>query len=419
MTQTTKQETMKQEAMGTDAQHTQPKHSPCYHVGECGQLMANNTHSPMIIAEVGTAHGGSLEKAFELIDASCEAGADAVKMQCVYASEILHPLTGIVHLPSGDERLYDTFKALEVAPSFLAECSARAHSLGMQFIVSPFGTQSLRDVIDANVDAIKVASPELNHFPLLEAIAHYRKRQTEEGKEAVPIILSSGVSRLADIEAALDIVGVDGVTLLHCVTSYPAPPSDYNVRLIASLRCVFGVDCGISDHSTDSVLVPSLAVAMGGTMIEKHITLSKDDGGLDDKVALTPDEFALMTHAVHQAATMMAHYGQERGCGEVIKQLSAEYGESMVQDVLGDGVKRLAASEAENYGRTNRSLHYMRAMKKGQVIREGDISVLRTEKVLSAGLSPRYMATLMGATLARDVDDGAGAVWEDFLTMPC
>lgn len=361
----------------------------------------------MTIAEVGTAHGGLLEKAYQLIDAAHEAGADAVKMQCVYAAEILHPLTGIVHLPSGDEPLYDTFKQLEVSTTFFAKCSDRAHSLGMKFIISPFGAKSLSDVIAAGVDAIKVASPELNHFPLLCAIAQYRQN--------LPVILSTGVSRLADIEAALDIVGTNGVTLLHCVTSYPAPPSDYNVRLVDTLRRVFGVDCGISDHSTDPVLVPSLAVAMGATMIEKHITLSKEDGGLDDKVALTPEQFALMTHAVHQGEAMMTRYGAQRGRDEIIKQLSDEYSAAAVQEALGSGVKHLAPSEEANYGRTNRSLHYMRAMKKGETVREGDIAVLRTEKVLSPGLSPRYLDTVTGAALQRDVDDGAGVAWEDFL----
>lgn len=372
--------------------------------------------SVMTIAEVGTAHGGSLQKAFKLIEAACEAKADAVKMQCVYAHEILHPLTGVVHLPSGNERLFDTFKALEVPPAFFAECAKKTHGLGMKFIVSPFGGQSLDDVIASGADAIKVASPELNHFPLLKAIAQYRKTQGQMGEPSAPVILSSGVSRLADIEAALDVIGTQGVTLLHCVTSYPAPPADYNVRLIDTLHRIFGIPCGISDHSTDPVLVPSLAVAMGAAMIEKHITLSKEDGGLDDKVALTPEQFALMTHAVRQAQAIMAHYGEERGREEVIRQLSDEYGAKTVLEVLGDGVKRLAASEKSNYGRTNRSLHYMRAMKKGEKVAAGDVAVLRTEKVLSPGISPCYLDTVIGATLSRDIDDGAGAVWEDFIT---
>lgn len=387
--------------------------------------------SVLIAAEAGTAHGGSLEKAYRLIDAAHEAGSDAVKMQCVYAHEILHPLTGIVHLPSGDENLYNTFKSLEVKPSFFAKCAERAHSLGMKFILSPFGEQSLLDAIDAGADAIKVASPELNHFPLLKSIARYRQKQTEKGEPLVPVILSSGVSRLADIEDALDVICGDddannranaiecpsckGITLLHCVTSYPAPPSEYNVRLVKTLRFVFGADCGISDHSVDPVLVPSLAAAMGAKMIEKHITLSKEDGGLDDKVALTPEQFALMTHTVRQASSIIAHYGANRGQEEIIKQLSDIYQEDKVKEALGDGVKHLAKSEAENYGRTNRSLHYMREMKKGERVKKGDIAVLRTEKVLTPGISPKYLDTVTGAVLLRDVKNGAGTVWEDFL----
>lgn len=368
----------------------------------------------MTVAEVGTAHGTSIEKAFKLIDAAHEAKSSAVKMQCVYAHEILHPLTGIVRLPSGDERLYDTFKALQVPPAFFAECAKYTHKKGMKFIISPFGKQSLNDVIAAGVDAIKAASPELNHFPLLRAIAE-KRALLDKGGGHIPVILSSGVSRLADIETALGIIGTKDVTLLHCVTSYPAPPSDYNVRLVETLHNVFGVDCGISDHSTDPVLVPALAVAMGAVMIEKHITLSKEDGGLDDKVALNPEQFALMTHAVRQAQAMMEHYGKERGREEIIKQLCGEYGQDTVMATLGDGVKRLAPSESENYGRTNRSLHYMRAMHKGETVKACDIAVLRTEKVLTPGISPAYLDTVTGAVLSRDAADGSGVVWEDFI----
>lgn len=372
--------------------------------------------SVTVIAEIGTSHGGSLERAYDLIDAAHKASSDAVKMQCVYADEILHPLTGIVHLPSGDETLYDTFKRLEVPPSFFTKCACRAHSLGMKFIVSPFGLKSLEDVLNAGLDALKVASPELNHFPLLRAINDCRKKQQAASKVPIPIILSSGVSRLGDIEAAIDILGREGVTLLHCVTSYPAPACDYNVRLVETLHNIFGVPCGISDHSIDPVLVPALTVALGGVMIEKHITLSKESGGLDDKVALTAEQFTLMTRTVRQAETMIEHYGIERGSMEIIKQLKSEYGEEAVASTLGNGVKHLACSEEANYGRTNRSLHYMKNMKKGDVVSENTIASLRTEKVLSPGISPAYLDTVTGGILTRDVKSGDGVEWKDFIS---
>ena len=393
-----------------------------------------------IIAEIGTAHGGSLDKAFALIDAAAEAGADAVKFQWVYAEEILHPDTGFVALPGGKVRLYDRFKALEVPPSFFADCLAYTHKKGMLFACSPFGIRSLHELAAIKPDAIKIASPEVNHTPLLQECASYYRR--------IPLIISSGVSKLGDIEKAIDILeGSNGtqekdctlplapLTLLHCLTFYPAPESEYNVRCVDTLHRVFGIPTGISDHSLDPVLVPVLSTMTGGCMIEKHITLSRKTDGLDDPVALEPAQFAQMVHAVHQTEVLLARYGREaqaRGLAEgatigsgalaltpaqaeIIKQLADEYGEAKVHTVLGSGIKRLAESERANYGRTNRSLHYVHAMHKGERIQAEDIAVLRTEKVLTPGIAPDFTDTVTGAVLHRDVSAGAGVQWEDLL----
>jgi sialic acid synthase SpsE len=369
----------------------------------------------MIIAEIGTAHGGSEEKARRLIDAACGAGADAVKFQWVYADEILHPDTGFVQLPGGNIRLYDRFKQLEVPPSFFKGMASYAHEKNAGFVCSPFGLRSLEELLAINPDAVKIASPELNHFPMLRSLASYRTEQKAAGNTPVPVIISSGVSRLSDIEKALDILGTDGVTLLHCITSYPAPETEYNVRLVRTLRSIFGVETGISDHSLDPVLVPALAAAEGGVITEKHITLSRKTDGLDDPVALEPEQFAQMVHALHQCTAALGRYGLERGSGEIIRQMSDEYGTEKVQNVLGTGIKMLAPAERANYGRTNRSLHFMHAMQNGSVIGKDDIAVLRTEKVLSPGIPPEYLAAVTGAHLSHDVTAGSGVQWEDVL----
>lgn len=400
-----------------------------------------------VIAEIGTAHSGSLDKAFALIDAAADAGADCVKFQWVYADEILHPDTGFVTLPGGAVRLYDRFRSLELDSSFYSACMDYARKKGLLFACSPFGLRSLKELAAIQPDAIKIASPEVNHYPLLEACASYY------GK--IPIILSSGVSRLGDIENAVDILEGEGrgadykaesgsnadscgtdracqgdllaaqkaamppLTLLHCITSYPAPEEEYNVRCVETLRRVFCLPTGISDHSLDPVLIPVLTTAMGGVMIEKHITLSRKTDGLDDPVALEPEQFAQMVQAVHQARAVIRKCEKD-GCPqaapvEIFRQMAEQYDEDKVSAALGSGEKRLALSERANYGRTNRSLHYMRAMKKGERIGEGDISVLRTEKVLSPGISPEYARLLAGCILTRDVGAGAGVDWEDFL----
>lgn len=384
-----------------------------------------------IIAEIGTSHGGSLQKAFDLIDAAACAGADCVKFQWVYADEILHPDTGFVKLPGGTVRLYDSFKSLECSPDFYGRCLEYAHEKGIAFACSPFGLRSFEQLSALKPDAIKIASPEVNHFPLLKKCAQLYG--------SVPIILSSGISMLSDIEKAVETVrGKSGriessgkktlfepLTILHCVTFYPAPEEEYNVRCIETLRAAFGVPAGISDHSMDPVLVPVLSAAMGAAAVEKHITLSRKNSGLDDPVALEPEQFAAMVHAVRQACTLLERYKKESIASgrellgeaqkEIFRQLSYEYPEEKIRAVLGSGIKQLAPAERQNYGRTNRSLHYNRSLKKGEKVTENDLAVLRTEKVLVPGISPEFLEELDGARVAQDVQSGDGVQWRHFL----
>ena len=370
-----------------------------------------------VIAEIGTSHEGSSDKAKQLIDCAVEAGVDAVKFQWVYADEILHPDTGLVKLPTGNIRLYDRFKQLECQPSFYKEMLEYSHSKKVKFVCSPFGLRSLNELLEIGPDYVKIASPELNHFPMLKALAKYRENQKKEGKKIVPVILSSGVSLLTDIEKAISILGREGLSLLHCITSYPAPESEYNLKLITNLKNIFGIETGVSDHSLDPILVPALSVLCGGSIIEKHITLSRKTNGLDDPVALEGEQFALMMHVVHQTETVLKHYGPVKGREVIISQLKESFDQEKIFACLGDGVKKLAESEKDNYGRTNRSIHFMHEMKKGQKILRDDIGVLRTEKVLKPGISPEYYDSVIGAELARDVESGKGLEFEDIVKL--
>lgn len=381
----------------------------------------------VIIAEIGTSHKASLERAFFLIDEAAASGADCVKFQWVYADEILHPKTDLVSLPTGQVALYDSFKSLECDADFYKQCRDYAHSKNLLFACSVFGLRSLSELLSLHPDAVKVASPEINHIRLL--------RELSKSFGRIPIIISGGVSKLSDIERAVDLITegkstpemkgpLPALTILHCVTSYPAPPEDCNVRCVDTLRRVFGFPTGMSDHSLDPVLIPSLATFAGAAAIEKHITLNHADGGLDDPVALEGEQFALMTHAVKQTRAILEKHLQntedeevarENAKEEVFRQLSYTYDRDLIKKAYGDGVKRLAPSEAQNYGRTNRSLHYMRDMKAGERVGETGIASLRTEKVLSVGVSPELLETLLGARLTRDVEDGAGVSLDDFL----
>jgi len=366
--------------------------------------------TPLVIAELGTSHGGSLSKAREMLAACAEAGADCAKFQMVFADEILHPDTGDVPLPGGLTRLYDVFRRLEMPPDFYAALKESAESLGLLFLCTPFGLKSARLLRGLRPGAVKIASPELNHVDLLREVAGW----------GVPAFLSTGVSTLGDIERALEVFG-DGGTgllgseigenelrspiLLHCVTAYPAPEEDYNLRVMRSLSAVFGVRAGVSDHSLDPELVPALAAALGAAAIEKHFCLSRDDPGLDDPIALPPEDFARMTRAIRRAA--------KDGLDKTAAALAGERGADKVEAVLGNGVKTLAASERENYDRTNRSLHALRDIPAGKKLETGDFAALRTEKILRPGLPPSWADRIVGRTARGFIPAGEGIRFED------
>jgi sialic acid synthase SpsE len=356
----------------------------------------------LVVAEIGTAHGGNSARAAELVAAAAEAGADCAKFQCVFADEILHPNTGIVPLPGGSIRLYDRFKALELGEDFYAEVKAETERHGLLFLCTPFGLRSARLLRKIGVECMKVASPELNHLPLLDELASYK----------MPAILSSGVSTLADIERAVrrfSSKGTEGASpqlaLLHCVTAYPAPESDYNLRVLAALSTIFGLPVGVSDHSLDPVLVPALAAASGGVIVEKHICLSRGNDGLDDPIALPPADFASMVRAIREV--------EKRGAQESLAALRSEYGATRVEATLGDGVKRLAQSEAANYSRTNRSIHARRAIAEGEILADDNLALVRTEKILRPGLTPDLLPCIAGRRARREIPSGEGIVWED------
>jgi len=370
---------------------------------------------PLIIAELGTSHNGDINKAKELINAAAGCGADCIKVQMVYADEILHPNTGEVPLPGGRIRLYDQFKALETPPEFYMEIKEYTESKGLLFLCTPFGLKSASILHKMQPKLVKIASPELNFTSLLKEVAGWN----------IPILLSTGVSRLSDIENAIIVTSDEcGVTsdsksslhtthytlhtkicLLHCVTSYPAPEGDYNLRVLPNLSAIFGVSVGVSDHSADPVLVPALAVSMGAVVIEKHFCLSRNDPGLDDPIALPPEDFSRMVKAVN--------FAMEIGSEETIAFYSGERGSEFVERVLGNGIKELAPSEKANYRLTNRSIHALRDINKGEVLKKEDYAVLRTEKVLRPGLEPYWESSIEGRTARNFIPAGEGIRFED------
>ena len=372
-------------------------------------------HPVCIEAEIGSGHNGSRERARDLIQAALDSGADLVKFQHFYADEIIHPRTGTVDLPGGQINLFKRFRKLELSRDFLAFLKTTCENLGGRFFCSPFGLRSAADLLELGETAFKIASPELNHLPLISYLA----RRSEQ------LILSTGVSLLRDIEESLNCIRLSAqesrlpeITLLHCITSYPAPESEYNLRLIPNLSAVFGLPVGVSDHSLDPVLVPTLATLLGASFVEKHFTLSKDGTGLDDPIALTPADFAQMVNAIREAENLREHSGKAPETSRLLEivtmhSLLKTHSKTDILNILGDGVKKLATSEQEHYGRSNRSIHIVKEQNAGHILTEADLAILRSEKNLRPGLHPRHFEQLIGATLIRPVREGDGILWED------
>ncbi|MBU0936337.1 MAG: N-acetylneuraminate synthase family protein [Spirochaetes bacterium] len=354
-----------------------------------------SAESPLIIAELGTGHDNDLAKGRELVAAALEAGANCIKFQHVYADEIIHPNTGLVPLPGGSIPLYERFRRLSCGPDFLADMKERVERQGGLFLCTPFGLRSARELHQLGVQAMKVASPELNHLPMLEELAGY----------GLPTILSSGVSLLSDIETALDFFSEGQTALLHCVTAYPAPAEDYNLQLLPLLSRLFGIALGVSDHSMDPLLVPALSILQDACIIEKHICLSRKDKGLDDPIALEPADFAHMVTTVRSLAAMNPD--------SALAELQDRYSPETVAAVLGRGRKVLAPSEAANYQRTRRSIHALRGIAAGEPLSSENTALLRTEKVLRPGLPPQFWKLILNKKAARDIPDGEGIEWQD------
>ena len=353
-----------------------------------------STESPcFIVAEAGTGHGGELSRAKELMDAASEAGADCVKFQAVFADEIVHPKSGAIALPGGPTELFRKFRELEKDEDFYAEIKSYSEQRDLIFLCTPFGIKSAELLIRIGVSALKIASPEINHLPLLDYCASSR----------LPCILSTGVSTLGDIDTAVERLQTP-IALLHCVTSYPAPAEEYNLSVIENLRAIFGVTVGVSDHSVETTLVPVLARLSGASIIEKHITLEESAGGLDDAIALTPSRFAEMAKSVRFAET------DRTGA---LKALSDRWGKDTIERCLGDGVKRMAPSERATYRSTNRSILAVRDIAKGECFTTGNVALLRSETNLEPGVEPKLLPIVLTRLARNRVSSGQGIRWSD------
>jgi N-acetylneuraminate synthase len=319
-----------------------------------------------IIAEAGVNHNGSLELAVRLIDAAKASGADAVKFQTFRAD--------LLAAPSAPKAAYQE-RAVGAAESQLEmlqrlELDAGAHDrlmrhcrqAGIQFLSSPFDMQSVDLLAAMDLPLFKVPSGEITNFPFLQHIARKRK----------PVILSTGMSTLGEVEEAVNVLlaaGVPRLSLLHCVTEYPAPYAEINLRAMLTLKAAFALPVGYSDH-TPGIEISIAAVAMGAEIIEKHFTLDRSLPGPDHAASLEPSE-------LRQLVTAIRH----------------------VESALGTGIKAPAACELPNIPVARKSVVAARDLTAGHRLASGDLDIKRP----GSGFAPKLLPELIGRSLRLDL----------------
>jgi N,N'-diacetyllegionaminate synthase len=258
------------------------------------------------IAEVGSNFNNDLDMAKRYVRACAEAGADAVKFQTLKKNLIISSITrvkgAVVPYP-----IFDIFKSSELPELWHYELKKEADAAGIEFISTPFYLDAVDLLIDVGVKTFKVASGDITYFPLLERI----------GKTGKDVLLSTGASTNVEIQKAVDVLrknGAGGITLLHCVSNYPPKWDEMNITAIPTMAKVFGLPIGLSDH-TPGATIPVASVALGATVVEKHVTFGKDLPGPDHAFAMTMDEFADMVIQVRRVERALGH-----GCKEPSKE---------------------------------------------------------------------------------------------------
>jgi N-acetylneuraminate synthase len=294
---------------------------------------------------------------------------------------------------------YQVLKGLELPVEWLPELKEHAKNKGLLFICSPFDEAMVDELEQIDIDCYKIASPELNHIPLLEYISQKNR----------PIICSAGLSKMYEVEEAIDAIkkNNDKLAIMHCVSSYPAPSEDCNLNVIKTMKQEFDVPIGFSDHTLEPETAPLVAIFKGANIIEKHFTLDKNMEGPDHKFALEPQELKAMVTAIRNIEKMSK--------SEQKKFIYQLYGKDKINKILGKYQKVIAPSEKELYPNDKRSIHAIKDLRKGETLTKENIAILRSERNLNPGLHPRFYNVMIGAKLQKEVRCGQGIKWEDLL----
>lgn len=341
-----------------------------------GSKIIGDNHPTFIIAEAGSNHNQDLARAKEMIDVAVEAGVDAVKFQTFTAEKIAAKADDkIMELEANyqdtADNLFELYKELEMPREWLGILRDYAAEKGIMFLSTPFDYEAVDELDELGIPAFKIASFESIDLPFLKYIA-------QKGK---PIILSTGMANLGEIEEALEIIYNEGnrqVILLHCGINYPLAFSDVNLKAMDTMRQAFQLPVGYSDH-TLGIAVPISVAARGGMVLEKHFTLDKNLPGPDHKFALEPDELKDMVKGIREA-----------------------------EAALGKPFKRSLPSERIHYERGRRSIFAVEDIPSGTVITEEMLRVLRP----GIGLKPKYYDLVVGRMARTDIKANEPISWD-------
>ncbi|HZF04735.1 MAG TPA: N-acetylneuraminate synthase [Patescibacteria group bacterium] len=319
-----------------------------------------------VVAEAGVNHNGDVALALALVDAAADGGADAVKFQTFRTDALVSraaPKAGYqVETTGGGESQRDMLARLELTLDDFARVQERCAKRGVVFFSAPFDEASADALERLAAPLFKVPSGEITNLPFLRHVAAKRR----------PMIVSTGMSTLAEVAeavAAIRAAGDPPVALLHCVSAYPAPPGEMNLRAMDTLRERFGVPVGLSDH-TLGLEVALAAVARGAAIVEKHLTLDKAMPGPDHRASLDPGEMAALVRGIRT-----------------------------VESALGDGDKRPTPSELDTRRVARKSLVAARALRAGERLTADAVAVKRP----GTGIPPAELDRAVGRRLRRDV----------------
>ena len=331
---------------------------------------------PMIVAEISGNHNGSLDRALDIVRAAADAGADAVKIQTYTADTITLDVDGPAFRVSGghdlwaDRRLYDLYEEAHTPWEWHEPIFELARELGILAFSTPFDETAVDFLESLDVPLYKIASLEIVDTPLIELVARTGK----------PVVISVGTASVQEVAAAVEAArsgGCTDLTLLACTSSYPAIPDDAHLRRMPVMAQMFGCKVGLSDH-TLGLGVAVAATALGATMVEKHVTLARADGGVDSAFSMEPQELRQMVEA----------------CDAAVRAL---------------GSADVWATTAENESlRLRPSIYVTAEAHVGDLVDETNVRTVRP----SGGLPPAALPQVLGRRFATDVVPGTPVTWD-------